>query len=146
MNGEETAPLIVSGNLSPRGRVLWENSLFFGKLSEEIVVLPIVSLHSLVCKMYLVLLWCHSSYRDKGKVFIWSTTACHLTPVSFISWLWGTWDGLFQRGLLPLRLHFCVCFHWLLSSWSLQVRAELLCSTTLSTCPSSISTHSSRKM
>lgn len=48
--------------------------------------------------------------------------------------------GLFQRGLLPLRLHFCMCFHWLLSSWSLQVRAELLCSTTLSTCPSSIPT------
>ena len=70
MDGEETAPLIVSGNLSPSGRVLWEYSLFFGKLSEEIVVLAIVSLHSLVCKMYVVLLWCHSSYRDKGKVFI----------------------------------------------------------------------------
>ena len=38
----------------------------------------------------------------KGKVFIWSVTICHLTPVSVVAWLWETCDEVFQRDLFPL--------------------------------------------
>ena len=38
----------------------------------------------------------------KGKVFTWSVTICHLTPVSVVAWLWETCDEVFQRDLFPL--------------------------------------------
>ena len=38
----------------------------------------------------------------KGKVFIWSVTICHLTPVNVVAWLWEACDEVFQRDLFPL--------------------------------------------
>ena len=38
----------------------------------------------------------------KGKVFIWSVTICHLTPVNVFAWLWEACDEVFQRDLFPL--------------------------------------------
>ena len=38
----------------------------------------------------------------KGKVFIWSITICHLTPVNVVAWLWEACDEVFQRDLFPL--------------------------------------------
>ena len=38
----------------------------------------------------------------KGKVFTWSVTICHLTPVSVVAWLWEACDEVFQRDLFPL--------------------------------------------
>lgn len=38
----------------------------------------------------------------KGKVFIWSVTICHLTPVNVVAWLWEACNEVFQRDLFPL--------------------------------------------
>ena len=38
----------------------------------------------------------------KGKVFIWSVTICHLTPVSVVARLWEACDEVFQRDPFPL--------------------------------------------
>ena len=38
----------------------------------------------------------------KGKVFIWSVTICHLTPVNVVARLWEACEEVFQWNLFPL--------------------------------------------
>ena len=87
----------------------WESSMGLQKFfllfefSEEIFLLPNLSLCLSTCKMYsFTLRWGCSSYRDKGKVFLMIYTLPSGPCELFGPWLWGAWDRMFYRGLSPL--------------------------------------------
>ena len=113
MGREEATPLMVFGNLSLRGKSSLGNSklITYELFSGEIFLLPSVAHSPSTCKIHpFTSLWCCSSNRIKGKVFI-MMYALPSGSCELVAWFEEHLVSCFKGLCFPLGLFFCTWLH-----------------------------------